>query len=213
MGRPATLANVDGTAILAYGPGDIAYLTRQGTTIEEFAVVAVPLSGDNAGSPVATQPANINLFLEYPPLSFGHGPDGVIHRRQYVAGTAVAPYVDIDGKPITLDTAPATFVFDDDVEHSIGGVIQSSTGMSWTLAVEAEQPTAPTPTSVFRHPQPGPTDTVCTPPISVPTPPLTPTSVNPQCGWSPNSTQTAHQRGGHYQTDGRSSPVTPGGPS
>lgn len=136
-GQTRNIANVDGTAILAYGPGDIAYLTRQGTTIEEFAVVAVPLSGDNAGTPVATQPANINLFLEYPPLSFGHGPDGVIHRRQYVAGTAIAPYVDIDGKPITLDTAPATFVFGDDVERGLGGVIRSSTGMSWTLAVEA----------------------------------------------------------------------------
>lgn len=154
-GQSRNIANVDGNAILAYGPGDIAYLTRQATTIGEFSVVAVPLSGGNAGTVVATQPANINLFLEYPPLSFGHGPYGVIHRRQYLAGTAVAPYVDSDGKPITLDTAPATFVFDDDLERGLGGVIQSSTGMSWTLAVEAAPDRADTYVGVS-PPAPGP---------------------------------------------------------
>ena len=47
------------------------------------------------------------------------------------------PYVGTDGLPITLDTAPATFVFDDDLERGLGGVVQSSTGTSWALAVEA----------------------------------------------------------------------------
>lgn len=136
-GETRNIENVDGGAILAYGPGDIAYLTRQGATIEDFAVVAVPLSGDMAGSALAAEPANVNLFVEYPPLSFGHGVDGVIHHRAYLAGNAVAPYADIEGQPLTLDTAPATFVFDDSPERGLGGVIRSSAGTSWTLAVEA----------------------------------------------------------------------------
>jgi len=100
--------------------------------MEDFAVVAVPVSGDNAGAPVASRPADVNLFIEYPPLSFGHGLDGVIHRRQYLSGTGVAPYVGTDGLPIMLDTAPATFVFDDDLERGLGGVVQSSTGTSFS---------------------------------------------------------------------------------
>ena len=139
-----TVPNINAGALIAYGPGDIAYLTRQGASIQDFAVIVVPLSGDSAGTAVATQPANINLFLEYPPLSFGHGPGEVIHRREYVAETAVAPYVGTDGQPITLDTAPAVFVFDDDLERGLGGVITSTSGMSWTLAVEVASDRADT---------------------------------------------------------------------
>jgi hypothetical protein len=154
-GQTRNIANIDGNAILAYGPGDIAYLTRQGTTIEDFAVVAVPLSGDQAGTSVAAQPANVNVFLEYPPLSFGHGLDSVIHRRRYLAGTAVAPYVDTDGQPAAPDTAPETFVFDADLERGLGGVIRSSSGMSWTLIVDAASDRADTYVGVS-PPAPGP---------------------------------------------------------
>ncbi len=148
-GQTRNIANVDGSTILAYGPGDIAYLTRQGTTLDDFAVVAVPLSGDNAGTSVATQPANINEFLEYPPLSFGHGLDGVIHRRQYLAGTAVAPYVEYRWPAHHARHRTGNVrVRRRSGPRVLGGVITSTNGMSWTLAVEAAPDRADTYTGI-----------------------------------------------------------------
>ncbi|HWM22649.1 MAG TPA: hypothetical protein VNO51_23350, partial [Ilumatobacteraceae bacterium] len=59
--------------IIAYGPGDVAYLARQVEAIEDFSVVAVPISGDRAGTVVAEALAAINNYVELPPAAFGHG--------------------------------------------------------------------------------------------------------------------------------------------
>ncbi len=105
-----------------------------------FAIVAVALSGENAGRAVKSGPADINLFLEYPPLSFGHGRDGVIHRRTYLQEEPlVCDDAGIDEGSVTLDPAPATFVFESPTDEGsgLGGAITSSTGASWTLSVDA----------------------------------------------------------------------------
>lgn len=138
-GQVRNLTNIDANTVLAYGPGDVAYLSRQGASIEEFAVVALPLSGDDAGTIVATEPADINEYLEYPPLSFGHGASGVVHRREFLAGTIVAPYVDTDGSPASLDADPASY--SGELSTVAGGgfdaLITASTGTSWRLPVDA----------------------------------------------------------------------------
>lgn len=138
-GRVRSLPNVDSGVVLAYGPGDVAYLSGPGASVQEFAVIAIPLSGDNAGTIVATAPANINHFLEYPPFSFGHGADGVIHRREFLAGTLVTPYSDSDGSSVGLNAVPATLSgqFVTVVGGGFDAVITSSTGASWALAVDA----------------------------------------------------------------------------
>jgi hypothetical protein len=156
-GQIRTLADVDADVLLAYGPGDVAYLSRQGVSIDEFAVVAVPLSGAAAGTAVASEPADINLFVEYPPLSFGHSTDGVVHRREYLRGEEpVISYVDTDGNPAVIDTDPATFASDspDDAGSGLGGTITSSTGTSWSLTVEAAPDRADT-YAGFSPPAPG----------------------------------------------------------
>lgn len=125
--------------ILAYGPGDVFYLTDQGHSIDEFAVVALGLGVDDWNE-VARQPGDVNKFLEYPPMSFGHGTDGVIHRRSQLAGQpAVIGYSDVDGQPIRLDGAPPTFRFTDPFRdgEGLGGTIASSAGIAWELDVDA----------------------------------------------------------------------------
>ncbi len=155
--RTARTVDVDAdlAAMIAYGPGDVAYLTRQGDSIEDFALVAVALSGELAGSVVADEPANINRYLEYPPSSFGHGETGVIMRRD--DGATAIGYVDINGQPTTLgEPAPSFYAADEALRvDDLGGRVKSSAGASWQLDVEAAPdragtyvgPSPPAPTS------------------------------------------------------------------
>lgn len=141
--------------MIAYGPGDVAYSTRQGDSIDDFAVVAVALSGELAGTVVADEPANINRYLEYPPSSFGHGEAGVIMRRD--DGATAIGYVDVNGQPTTLgEPAPPFYTADETLRvDDLGGRVESSTGASWQLDVEAAPdragmyvgPSPPAPTS------------------------------------------------------------------
>lgn len=132
--------DVESSAIIAYGPGDVVYATRQGSSIDDFAVVAIALSGSNAGDIVASTPQNINRFLEYPAGTFGHSEAGVADRRPGgVDLTPPIPYVDAEGEATVLGPSPAWFTLhgtqSDDL--SDGGIVRSSTGVSWSLAVEA----------------------------------------------------------------------------
>lgn len=140
-GRARRIPNVDAGALLAVGPGDVAYLSRTSEPIEPplavpaFAIVAVALAGDPAGTTIASWPANIHEFLEYPPLSFGHGADGIVHRRYgFDEQPAFAPHVDTAGAPVRLDPVPPRFAAD--WPGGLGGIVRSSAGGAWTLVVE-----------------------------------------------------------------------------
>lgn len=123
-------------AIIAYGPGDVAYTTH-GDPLADFSVVAVALSGVRAATVVAAEPADVNRYMEYPPASFGHGDDGIIMRRD--AGAPAIDYVDIGGQPTTLDDpAPTFFQASDELQsNDLGGRVDSSVGITWDLAAEA----------------------------------------------------------------------------
>ena len=120
--------------VIAYGPGDVVYTTT-GEPMDDFAVVAVPVSGDRAGEVVASEPANVNEHLEYPPASYGHAATGVAMRRY--GGKRAIGYVDAAGNPTTLDSAP-TF-YDSDTHLLDDGRVSviATTGASWTLSVDA----------------------------------------------------------------------------
>jgi len=136
-GQSRSFPDFGGNALLAYGPGDVLYMTQQGTSIEEFAVVAISVDG---ATEVRREPENVNLFLEYPPMSFGHTATGVVHRREYLADESpIIDYVNIDGQPVTLNDAPPTFRFEtaEQAGAGLGGTILSSVGTSWTVAVDA----------------------------------------------------------------------------
>jgi hypothetical protein len=154
IGFDETIRNIDDlptNGALAYGPGDVIYSSVQGESIEEFAVVAMPLSGDRVGQIIANEPASIMRYLEYPPSSFGHGAEGVAMRRD--AGQIAIGYVDIDGNPTTLDPAPSSFEADGELLSETprgNGVVTSSDGESWTLSID----THPDPASTFVGPSP-----------------------------------------------------------
>lgn len=152
-GQVRSTVDVEGGVLLAYGPGDVVYLTRQEERIEDFAAHAVALSGPNAGTSVRSELQNINLFIEYPPMSFGHGRDGLISRRPYLADEpSFFGHVGVDGQAVTLDPVPPAFQFTEleQAYEGLGGTITSSSGMSWTLEVEA----APDRASPFDGPSP-----------------------------------------------------------
>ena len=153
-GAVRTFDDVDVGGLLAYGPGDVVYTTT-GTFVDgDFAVSAVALSGDRAGTVIASEPADVNRYLEYPPSSFGHGARGVSMRRDH--GEVAIEYVDVDGEPTVLDPPPA---FYDTEERGLMwdepvGDVFASTGTSWTLAIDHhpdraetfEGPSPPAPT-------------------------------------------------------------------
>ncbi|HWM21804.1 MAG TPA: hypothetical protein VNO51_19080, partial [Ilumatobacteraceae bacterium] len=98
----------------------------------------VPLSGDRAGTVVAEAPADINNYVELPPAAFGHGERGIVQRQRDVGATAIE-YVDVEGRPTPLaEAVPPFFVADTELQlDSLGGRIESSAGVAWTIAVEA----------------------------------------------------------------------------
>lgn len=147
-GATRTIENLPSNGALAYGPGDVIYTTVQGESIEDFAVVAMPLSGDRVGEVVASEPANINRYLEYPPSSFGHGAAGVTMRRD--GGEVAIGYVDVDGNPTVLGVEPTTYDVDRDLLTEIpragfrSGVVRSSDGDTWSLSVDKHPDAAET---------------------------------------------------------------------
>lgn len=151
-GSSRAVENLPTSGAIAYGPGDVVYSTVQGEAIEDFAVVSMPLSGDRVGEIVATEPANINRYLEYPPASFGHGSDGVTLRRYDVGdvGEVAIAYVDVDGNPTTLDVEPTTYDISRDLLSEIprggprSGIVTSSEGDTWHLTVDKHPDAAET---------------------------------------------------------------------
>mgnify|MGYP003115636136 CR=1 FL=1 len=141
-GAARTLEDVGVTNMIAYGPGDVMYSTVQGKAIEDFAVVAMPLSGDREGEVVASEPANINRYLEYPPASFGHGSDGVTMRRD--SGDLAIGYVDGDGDPTALDGTPTFFESDTYGLDEGQATVTASTGEIWSLSIDAHPGAAST---------------------------------------------------------------------
>jgi hypothetical protein len=137
--------------IIAYGPGDVAYTTTGEPLRNTFAVVAVPLSGPKAGTVIASEPADVNRYIEYPMASFGHGTDGVMMRRD--AGATSIGYVDINGRPTTLGT-PAPAFFSADLQSDTGrpGSVRSSTGTAWSFTIQAA------PGAARSYSPPAPTD-------------------------------------------------------
>lgn len=161
LGFDGTARSVDVASglsgIIAYGPGDVAYSTL-GASNEDFAVVAVALSGERAGAVVADEPADILRYVEYPPSSFGHGETSVIMRRD--DGATAIGYVDVDGQPTTLsEPAPPFYAADDALQITVpsvlAGRVDSSAGVSWPIEAEAAPdragtfvgPSPPAPTS------------------------------------------------------------------
>jgi hypothetical protein len=141
--------DVDATGLIAYGPGDVAYTTKGDPLAGTFAVVAVSLSGIRAGKVVASEPADVNRYIEHPMSSFGHGQRGVIMRRD--AGATAIGYVDVDGRPTTLGaSAPPLFTADVPPGQYRTGQVRSSTGDLWTIEVTA----SPDAASGFGAPSP-----------------------------------------------------------
>ncbi len=134
-GAHRTLDDLGVTNMIAYGPGDVMYSTFQGRSIDDFMVGATPLSGDRVGEVVASEPADVNRYLEYPPSSFGHGATGVSMRRD--GGRVAIGYIDVEGNPTALDTA-ATF-YDSDTDGLDEGhvTVTASTGETWSLSIDA----------------------------------------------------------------------------
>ena len=127
-------------AVLAYGPGNVVYASRQGERIEDFTIVAVALSGSQEGRVVASEPADINRFIEYPPSTYGHSRYGIADRRFFTGtGTAtdglVMPYVDVRGAGTDLALDPVWFTLVDR-GSDVAPVIESTGGWQWPLSIE-----------------------------------------------------------------------------
>ncbi len=127
--------------ILAYGPGDVAYIFDQSDNpVQDFAVVAVPLSGHHAGMIVASNKVPINTYMELPRAVFGHGVNGIIDRERDVNST-VLRYVDVTGVPVTwTSTTPPLLTTADNSEptaDSIRLAVHSSAAQDWQLTIDA----------------------------------------------------------------------------
>ena len=116
---------------VVYGPGQVVYGLRQGDAIEDFAMVAVALDGNRAGTTVASTPLGITQYVELPTGAFGHGGAGVVDRVREVNRT-VFGYVDVEGQPLVWsETEPVLLSTSSDRT-----TITDSVGHSWNTAVE-----------------------------------------------------------------------------
>lgn len=112
------------------GPGDVLYGMVQGPGTLDLAMVAVALSGPSAGEVIASAPISIVAYSELPVGTFGHGPTGIIDRVRDV-GAQLIGYVDVDGSPLTLETA-ALVTIDD------ASVVRMEGGPTWPLEIERD---------------------------------------------------------------------------
>jgi hypothetical protein len=131
---------------ITYGPGDVVYGLRQGNSIDDFAIVAVALRGDQRGTTVASAPLGIVAYTELPDGAFGHGATGIIDRARAV-NTTVIPYVDAVGLPLGWPDADPTLYTTTDGEAS---VVVSSSELSWRLDLDA----APDAAATYNGPSP-----------------------------------------------------------
>lgn len=145
---------------IVLGPGDVLYgfgdtvIPASGGMPDAFRYVAVALSGDKTGQVVAESDLSPVRYLELPPGTFGHGPDGVIDRDRDV-NTTVIEYVDVDGTPIEWSgPAPTLLTFETDLEDG-GRVSVVGSDLVWDLAIAKSSdtggsyvgPSPPAPTS------------------------------------------------------------------
>ena len=122
---------VDGT-VIAVGPAEVAYLTQG--QFPDFWIVAVSLAPDRLGEVIGRWDADVNRFLEYPPMTFGHSDTGLFDRR-FDDRPPIVPHIDSLGVPITSFDAPPVFSVEHD--NGLGGLVTSSDGGRWMLAVDA----------------------------------------------------------------------------
>jgi hypothetical protein len=94
---------------VAAGPGDVLYAYGQGTA-DRPTLVAIPLSGDQAGQIVATQGLPRQRYSRLPDGAFGHGSEGLTDRR---TGEEISDYVDTSGEQVTWLEAPPDYTIDE----------------------------------------------------------------------------------------------------
>jgi hypothetical protein len=125
-------------AIMAYGPGDVVYMMDiQTVSVNDFALAAVAVAGDRAGTVVASTPARVMEFTEVAPSAFGHGHDGLIRRDRDDRPT-ILNYVDIAGKPVTAQQAEPAFTAVNEPSVKYPQIqIASSLGDVWNLEIES----------------------------------------------------------------------------
>lgn len=125
-------------AIMAYGPGDVVYMMDiQNGSVNDFALAAVAVAGDRAGTVVASTPARVMEFTEVAPAAFGHGHDGLV-RRDRDDRSAILNYVDIAGQPIAAQQAEPAFTAVNEPSVKYPQIrIASSLGDVWNLEIES----------------------------------------------------------------------------
>jgi hypothetical protein len=117
---------------VAAGPGEVLYAIASGnstTNMTAAEVWAIPLSGEQAGTAVAASPVDMNVIVERPAASFGHGRTGLVDRIGRIDGV-VAPYVDENGDPWAEPLAIPEYRKDGDVVSSLDG------SQVWPLEIE-----------------------------------------------------------------------------
>ena len=142
---------------IVLGPGDVLYGFGDAPIIDNIPdarYVAIPLSGERAGSVVAEVSLSWLQYTELPPGAFGHGPDGVIDRDRDVNSTVIG-YVDVDGAPVEWSgPAPPLLTFETDLGDG-GRVSVVGSDLAWNLAIKKSPdhggdyvgPSPPAPTS------------------------------------------------------------------
>ncbi len=142
-------------AVMAYGPGDVVYtMNAQDGSANDFALAAIAIAGDRAGTVVASTPASIIEFTEVPPAVFGHGQAGLVRRDRDFRPT-VLNYVDIAGKPVAPQQAEPSFTSVNDPSEKFPQTrIASSSGDVWNLEIESSPDRA---TEYSSASPPGPT--------------------------------------------------------
>jgi hypothetical protein len=122
---------------IVYGPGDVLYGVRDGATIQEFAMVAVALSGDRAGATIASASLPWAQYMELPVASFGHSGDGIVDRERDINSTVMG-YVDIAGQQVAWpDATPALVTTSPDDLNTALVSVSTSSGTTWRLDIDA----------------------------------------------------------------------------
>ncbi len=122
--------------MVVLGDANVLYGGVQGGQFgNELNLLAIPLSGDAAGTVVASQLIDINRYVEAPPETLGAGPAGVIDRR---TGELLMPYIDGDRAPAPPDGSPLQLpTASDDL-----GTVEIDGAMQWSLQID-RSPDAP----------------------------------------------------------------------
>ena len=136
--------------MIVLGDANVLYGGVQGGQFgNELNLVAIPLSGDAAGTVVASQSIDINRYVEAPPETLGAGLDGVIDRR---TGELLMPFIAGDRALAPADGSPLQFpTGSDDL-----GTVEIEGAVQWSLQIDrspdapnryvGESPPAPTQT-------------------------------------------------------------------